>query len=50
MIKWRGEHIFLSHALSGRRVGFEPVDDKLYTVHFGSFVIGKLDEQERKFV
>ena len=42
--------IFVSHALVGRRVGLEPIDDHLYNVHFGSFLIGKLDEKERRFV
>jgi transposase InsO family protein len=49
-IKWLGQFVFLSHALAGRRVGLERIDDHLCNVHFGSFLIGKLNERERRFL
>lgn len=49
-IKWKGEPLFLSHALAGRPLGLEPIEDQLYNVHFASFLIGKLDEKERRLV
>ncbi len=50
MIKWAGTHIFVSEALSTKPIGLELVDDRLWNVYFGSFLIGKLDEAERRFV
>jgi transposase InsO family protein len=49
-IKWLGQFVFLSHALAGRRVGLERIDDHLCNVHFGSFLIGKLNEREMRFL
>jgi len=49
-IKCRGQMIFVSNALAGRRIALEPIDDHLYNVHFGSFLIGRLDELERRFL
>lgn len=50
LIKCQGQSIFLSHALAGRRVGLEPIDDHLYSVHFGSFILGRIDTIERRFL
>ena len=50
VIRWHGDIIFLSHALAGRKVGLEPADDHIWNVHFGSFLIGKLDQRERRFI
>lgn len=49
-ITCRGQMIFISNALAGRRIALEPVDDHLYNVHFGSFLIGRLDQIERRFL
>ena len=49
-LKWGGRPIFLSHALAGRPVAMELVDDRLWNVYFGKFLIGKLDDKERRFV
>lgn len=49
-VKCQGHTIFISHALAGRRIGLEPIDDHLYTVHFGAFIIGKIDTIERRFL
>lgn len=50
VIRWQGDVIFISHALSGRRVGLEAIDDHLWNVHFGSFLLGRLDQRERRFI
>lgn len=49
-VRCHGQMVFVSHALAGRRVGLEPIDDHLYNVFFGSFLIGKIDNIERRFV
>jgi len=50
VIKWNGHPLFISHALAGRRLGFELIDEQLWNVHFGSFLIGRLDQNERRFL
>jgi putative transposase len=49
-IKWRATYVSLSKALTGRRLGLQLIDDQLWNVYFNSFLIGKLDECERRFV
>jgi putative transposase len=49
-IRWAGQVFFLSQALAGRRVAIEPIADDLCSVHFGSFLVGRIDLQERRFV
>ena len=49
-IKWRHHPLFISHSFSGERLGFELCDDRTWTVHFASFVIGKFNEHERRFL
>lgn len=48
-ISWRDHAIFISEAFAGQRVGLEPTDEGIWTVHFYRFVIGKLDERENDF-
>jgi putative transposase len=50
MIKWAGTYIFVSDALSTKRLGLELIDDRLWNVYFGSFLVGRLDETERRFI
>lgn len=47
-IKWQGEFVFVSEALAGERVGLEEYEDGLWAVYFGSLLLAKFDEQERK--
>jgi transposase InsO family protein len=44
-IKWRSQEVCVSRALSGQRVGLEPVQDGEWKVWFESFELGKLDER-----
>lgn len=46
-IKWQGQELFISEALSGERVGLEEVDDGLWAVYFGSVLLARFDQQER---
>jgi len=47
-IKWQGEMLFLSEALSGERVGLEESADGVWTVHFATVALARFDERERK--
>lgn len=41
-IKWGGQSIFLSQALSREWIGLRPVDYEIHEVYFGRFLIGRL--------
>lgn len=45
-IKWKGQHLFVSEVLEGERVGLEETDYGIWSVHFGSTLLGILDESE----
>lgn len=45
-IKWKGEYLFVSEVLCGERVGLEETDYGIWSVYFGSIIIGLLDERE----
>lgn len=47
-VSWRGAPVFLSEALAGQDVGFEEVDDGLWTVFFASVALGRFDERQRR--
>jgi putative transposase len=49
-VKWKGDDIFLSETLAGKRVAFEETGDGLWTVRFHRFLIGKFDEREKRFL
>jgi transposase InsO family protein len=44
-IKWTGRTLFVSEALAGERVGLEEVDDGLWSLYFGSTLLGRFDAQ-----
>jgi transposase InsO family protein len=46
-IQWRGERLFLSEALAGEDVVFEPYTDGHWLVRFGPIKLVKLDERTR---
>jgi len=43
-IKIHGKSIFLSHALRTQSVGFEEVDDGIWSIYLGSVLLGRWDE------
>ena len=49
-IKWRGDTVYLSEALRGEPVGLKPSDDRHWTIQFGPFIIGLLDDHTRRVV
>ena len=49
-IRWRQNYIFVSDTLAGRQVALEATGDRLWTVHYYGFELGKLDEIEQKFI
>lgn len=48
-ISWRNHLIFISEVFAGRQLGFEPIDDDVWCVHFHRFSIGKIDERTNEF-
>jgi transposase InsO family protein len=49
-IALEGRVIFIAHALAAETIALEPTDEQLYTVHFHSFAIGKVDMASNKFI
>lgn len=47
-IKWDGQWFFVSDALVGEHVAFEPVDDETFVLQFGRFVLGYYSARERR--
>lgn len=47
-ICWRGETLFVSHALQGERIGLEEVDEGRWAVYLGVVLLARFDEQERR--
>ena len=48
--KWRGGYVSLSKAFTGHCIGLQLVDDQLWDVYFRTFLIGRFDEAERRFL
>lgn len=46
--KWKGVPVFISLALDGQVIGFEPTNSGLYNIYYYNFLIGTLDEQTGK--
>jgi putative transposase len=47
-ICWRSRELFVSHALTGERIGFEEVEEGLWRVYLGTVLLADFDEQERR--
>lgn len=47
-VSWRGRALFLSEALAGEHVGFEEVDDGVWTIRFASVALGRFDDRHRR--
>lgn len=43
-MRWKGEYVFVAHALEGERVGLEQIDEQRWRVWFSSYEVGVLDE------
>lgn len=46
-IKWRGQMLFVSETLRGEHVGLEEADDGLWSLYFGSLLLGRYDERDQ---
>jgi putative transposase len=45
-MRWKGQDIRLSEALWGQQVGFEPIGDGIWNVHFEALYLGVFDERK----
>lgn len=48
-VKWRGRYVYLTEVLTGEDVGWEEVGDGLWAVSFGTLLLGRFDERQRRF-
>ena len=48
-IRWKNEKLFLSHTLNGEIVGLEEIDDGIWSLFYGSTLLARFDERQRKF-
>lgn len=46
-VSWRGTVLFVSETLAGEDIGFEEVDDGIWTIYFGQIPLGRFDERTR---
>jgi putative transposase len=44
-VSWGGRVLFVSEALRGEPIGFEEVDDGIWTVHFATVALARFDER-----
>ncbi len=47
-IKWKGEKIYVSQALTGEPVGLKPIADHLWQIYFSIYCLGVLDELDMR--
>ncbi len=47
VIRWKGDHIFLSETLAGKRVGLVEIGDGIWSIYFNHFEVGRYDEQTK---
>lgn len=48
-IRWKNEKLFLSHTLLGEMVGLEEVDNGIWSLYYGSVLLARFDERDRRF-
>lgn len=49
MIKWKKKLIFASHTLKRQRLGFEEIDDGIWSVYYGAVLLARFDERDHRF-
>ncbi|HUF07781.1 MAG TPA: integrase core domain-containing protein, partial [Rhodothermales bacterium] len=49
MIAWKKHLVFASHTLARQKLGFEEIDDGIWSVFLGTVLIARFDERERRF-
>jgi putative transposase len=45
-ISWNDTAVFLTESLAGEHVGFEEIDDALWTLYFGTVALARFDERQ----
>jgi hypothetical protein len=45
--KWKGEKIFVSETLGGEPIGLQAEDERMYTIYFAAFPLGRFDSYKR---
>jgi hypothetical protein len=48
-IRWKNEKLFFSHTLLGEMVGFEEIDDGVWSLYYSSVLLARFDERDRRF-
>jgi putative transposase len=49
-VKWHDQFVFVSHVLAGEPLGFEPIDDGIWSIHFGPVLLARFDERDHRVV
>lgn len=49
-VRWKSDWLNVGHALIEENVGIEEVDDGIWSVYFGTLMIGRFDEREMRLV
>jgi transposase InsO family protein len=49
-ISWCGRPLFLTEALSGESVGFEPIDDGLWLLRYAHVPLARFDERQHRLI
>jgi putative transposase len=49
-IRWHDQFVFISHVLLGETLGFEPIDDGIWSIHFGPVLLARFDEREQRVI
>ena len=47
-IKWHDKYLFISNVLIGEYVGFEEIDDGIWSLYFGPVLLARFDERQRR--
>ena len=47
-MSWNGEYVFVAHALEGKRVGLEQIEEQRWRVWFHFYEVGVLDEAKQQ--
>jgi transposase InsO family protein len=47
-IKWKGEKVYVSQALSGEPIGLKPIGNNQWQIYFSTYCLGVLDELDMR--
>lgn len=48
-VSWKNRLVFASHTLARQKLGFEEIDDGIWSVYLGTVLIVRFDERDRRF-